>query len=204
MVVSYIKRSPNVNTSRQGGLLNRLLFTLRNKVKVKNGNTINVASATRIRQCHISIKGTGNKLMIDDGANLKGVHIEINGNNCSLTVGKHSVIGEGCYLSARENGTTLTIGENCMFSRNVKVMTSDGHDILCANERINPAKSITIGSHVWLADGAVVLKGNDIGDHSVVGINAVVTHDVPTNSIAAGNPAKIIKSDICWDEKLTY
>ncbi|MFL7027235.1 acyltransferase [Enterovibrio norvegicus] len=204
MVVSCIERLPIVNTSPQGGLFHRLFLTLRNKVKVQSGNTVNIASTTRIRQCHISIKGKGNTLTVDDGANLRGVQIELNGNNCSLTIGKYSVIGEGCYLSARENGTTLSIGENCMFSRNVKVMTSDGHDILCANKRINPAKSIVIGKRVWLADGTTVLKGSNIGEHSIVGINTVVTHDVPANSIAAGNPAKIIKSDICWDEKLTY
>ena len=192
-----------MSKSPQGGLFSRLLFTFRNKVKVQSGNIINIASSTRIRQCHISIKGKGNTLTVEDGANLRGVQIELNGNNCSLTIGKYSVIGEGCYLSARENGTTLSIGENCMFSRNVKVMTSDGHDILSANKRINPAKSITIGKQVWLADGVVVLKGSNIGEQSVVGINAVVTHDVPTNSIAAGNPARIIKSDISWDENLT-
>ncbi|MEZ8129172.1 acyltransferase [Enterovibrio norvegicus] len=204
MVVSCIKRSPIVNTSPQGGLFHRLLFTLRNKVKVQSGNVINLASSTRIRQCHISIKGKGNTLTVDDGANLRGVQIELNGNNCSLTIGKYSVIGEGCYLSARENGTTLSIGENCMFSRNVKVMSSDGHDILCANKRINPAKSITIGSRVWLADSSVILKGCCIGSDSIVGIGSIVTKSIPKQCIAAGNPARIIKNNIHWQEELTY
>ncbi|MGF1706169.1 acyltransferase [Enterovibrio baiacu] len=204
MVVSCIKRLPIVNTSPQGSLFHRLFLTLRNKVKVQSGNTVNIASTTRIRQCHISIKGKGNTLTVDDGANLRGVQIELNGNNCSLTIGKYSVIGEGCYLSARENGTTLSIGENCMFSRNVKVMTSDGHDILCANKRINPANSITIGSRVWLADSSVILKGCCIGSDSIVGIGSIVTKSIPKQCIAAGNPARIIKNNIHWQEELTY
>ncbi|MGF1865217.1 acyltransferase [Enterovibrio norvegicus] len=204
MVVSCIKRLPIVNTSPQGGLFHRLFLTLRNKVKVQSGNTVNIASTTRIRQCHISIKGKGNTLTVDDGANLRGVQIELNGNNCSLTIGKYSVIGEGCYLSARENGTTLTIGEKCMLSRNVKIMTSDGHDILNENKRINPAKNIIIGNRVWLADSAVVLKGCKVGDDVVLGINSVLTQDIPNNFIAAGNPAKPVRKISNWSEVLTF
>lgn len=181
-----------------------ILFRIRNKVKIKAGNEIELGPSTRVRQCQISIKGSGNKLVIKDGANLKGVQIELDGRNCTLVIGENCVIGEGCYLSARENNTSLRIGKGCMFSRNVKVMTSDGHDILSENRRINYAKDIQIGDRVWLADGAVVLKGSNIGSGSIVGINSVVTKSVPENSIATGNPARTVKSDIIWDEKLTY
>ncbi|MBJ6958659.1 acyltransferase, partial [Vibrio cholerae] len=78
--------------------------------------------------------------------------------------------------SCRESDTTLIIGSECMFSRNVKLMTSDGHDILRDGKRINPAKSIYIGSHVWLADNVTILKGVSIGSGSIVGINSTVTH----------------------------
>ncbi|WP_229333339.1 acyltransferase [Grimontia hollisae] len=170
------------------------------------GNTIKFGVKNRIRKCTIAIHGRGNRLIFEDGANLKGVHIELDGNHCTMIIGKHCVIGEGCYFSARENNTTLRIGDHCMFSRNVKLMTSDGHDIhtLEQEKRINPAKNITIGNRVWLADSSVVLKGCTIGDGAVVGINAVVTKNVPNNSIAAGNPAKVIKNNIRWNEELTY
>ncbi|MEZ8141250.1 hexapeptide transferase [Enterovibrio norvegicus FF-162] len=190
--------------NRKSGFFDNALFQIRNKVKIKKNNTVVLGSGVRVRKCNISIKGSGNTLTFEDGANLKGVQLEIDGINCALTIGKNCVIGEGCYLSARESNTSLTIGNDCMFSRNVKVMTSDGHDILSSGARINPAKNINIGNHVWLADGVIVLKGSNIGDGSIIGINAVVTRDVPAHSIAAGNPAKTIKSDVHWDEKLTY
>ncbi|EEY97953.1 transferase hexapeptide repeat family [Vibrio sp. RC586] len=91
-----------------------------------------------------------------------------------------------------------------MFSRNVKLMTSDGHDILRDGKRVNPAKNIHIGSHVWLADNVTVLKGVSIGSGSIVGINSTVTHSFADNSAAAGNPARVIANSIAWQEELTF
>ena len=181
-----------------------LKFKARNQVKIAKGNTVNFGKKNRIRKCTVAIHGTGNTLTFEDGANLKGVHIELDGTNCEMIIGKRCVIGEGCYFSAREKNTRLQIGDDCMFSRNVKLMTSDGHDILKAGERINPANNVTIGNRVWLADGAVVLKGCTVGDGAIVGLNSVVTRDVAARSIAAGNPAKVVKEDIDWHEELTY
>lgn len=177
---------------------------LRNKIKIRPNNHIQVGKNTRIRYCDIFVNGENNQLIIHDGANLKGVSIELNGNNCRLEIGKNCVIGENCFFSSRENGTQLSIGDNCMFSRNIKVMTSDGHDILRNGKRINPAKNIHIGSHVWLADNVTVLKGISIGNGSIVGINSTVTHSIESNSIAAGNPARIITNAIDWQEELTF
>ncbi|MBD3842261.1 MAG: acyltransferase, partial [Campylobacterales bacterium] len=107
------------------------------------------------------------------------------------------VIGHGSYLSAKE-GRKLVIGANCMFSRNVKIMTSDGHSIFKSEVVVNHAKDILIGSHVWLADNVTIMKGVTIGEGSVVGINSTLTKSIPSKSIAVGNPAKVIKGDIEW------
>ena len=91
-----------------------------------------------------------------------------------------------------------------MFSRNIKIMTSDGHDIIHDSKRINQAKSITIGEHVWLADSVTILKGCSVGNGSVVGINSLVTRNIGSNKVAAGVPAVEIKDNINWDEELTF
>lgn len=57
-------------------------------------------------------------------------------------------------------------------------------------------KPVHIGSNVWIGEFARICKGVTIGNNSVIAANAVVTKDVPENSIAAGNPAKIVKTDI--------
>ncbi|MBT2914883.1 acyltransferase [Vibrio anguillarum] len=177
---------------------------LRNKIRIKPNNHIQVGKNTRIRYCDIHVNGKNNHLIIHDGANLKGVSIELNGENCTLEIGTNCVIGENCFFSCRERNTQLFIGDNCMFSRNVKIMTSDGHDILRDGKRINLAKSIYIGSRVWLADNVTVLKGVSIGNGSIVGINSTVTHSVADNSAAAGNPARVIADSIVWQEELTF
>lgn len=135
---------------------------------------------------------------------MRDVLIEIDGNHCELVIGKESVIGNNCYLSVREQETHLHIGEACMLSRNVKIMASDGHNILRQGKRINPARSITIGDNVWLADNVTILKGVSIGSGCVVGINATLTKDIAANQIAAGNPAKVVTDDIEWQKELSY
>ena len=52
---------------------------------------------------------------------------------------------------------------------------------------------IVIGDRCWLCDNSVILPGVHIGDESVVAANAVVTKDVPSRCVVAGNPAKIVK-----------
>lgn len=57
-------------------------------------------------------------------------------------------------------------------------------------------KPIIIGENVMVGSNARVCKGVTIGDNAIIAANSVVTHDVPANSIAAGNPAKIVKENI--------
>lgn len=54
-------------------------------------------------------------------------------------------------------------------------------------------KPIKIGNHVWIGRRAMILKGVTIGDRAIIGANAVVTHDVPEDTVVAGNPARIVK-----------
>ena len=54
--------------------------------------------------------------------------------------------------------------------------------------------SITIGSNVFIGMGSVILPGVTIGDNCVIGAGAVVTRDIPSGSVAAGVPAKVIKT----------
>lgn len=178
--------------------------SLRNKLRVSKGNSVDIADTAKLRQCAISIKGTNNRLTIEDGANIRGTQIEIDGVGCHIHIKKNCIIGHDCYLSAREDNITLELGEDCMLSRNVKIMTSDGHNIIKNGQRINHAKSIEIGKHVWLADNATILKGANIGDHSILGINSTLTKSVEANCIAVGNPAKVVQSDVTWQHELTY
>lgn len=171
---------------------------LRNRLRIDAHNRLEIARDARVRDCRIHIKGCGNTLSIAPGANLRGVLLELRGDDNHLSIGEGTVIGRDCYLSARGSGTRLIIGADGMLSRNVKVMTGDGHDILEGDCCINAPRSIHIDDHVWLADEVTVLKGVSIGRDAVVGLGSIVTRDVPAGAIAAGNPARLVREGIHW------
>ena len=55
------------------------------------------------------------------------------------------------------------------------------------------AKPIKVGNNVWIGGNVVVLPGVTIGDNVVIGAGSIVTKDIPSNSVAVGNPCKVIK-----------
>jgi acetyltransferase-like isoleucine patch superfamily enzyme len=176
-----------------------LIQRLRNKIKIHKNNTVVIGEDTGLSGCTIIVKGSSNRLIIGNHSRLRNMTIEIVGNNCTLEIGENCVIGHGCYLSAKEENIQLSIGDDCMFSRNVNILTSDGHPIYQKAQRINPAQNIQIGNHVWLADDVTILKGVTIGNGSIVGIHSLVTKMIPDNSIAVGIPAQIVKNNIHWE-----
>jgi acetyltransferase-like isoleucine patch superfamily enzyme len=152
--------------------------------------------------CNIVIKGQNNFLKIGNNVRLRNVFIEIIGENCCIEIGSDSMIGWDSYISAREKNITLAIGERCGISRNAKIMTSDGHPIFQNGVRINDAKNIVIEDDVWIADNVTILKGVTIGSGSVIGINSTVVKSISKNTVAVGNPAKVVKENIKWEDKI--
>lgn len=184
--------------------MNQLTFMqkIKNKIKISGMNNriiLDDKKSLKMSKTKIVIRGSNNTLHIKNNVKINNSFIEIVGNNCLIAVGKNSIIGDNCYLSAKEENTMLIVGNDCMLSRNAKLMTSDGHPIYQNGTIINSAKGITLGDKVWIADDVVVLKGVEIGTNSIVGIGSILTKSIPNNAIAAGNPAKIIKENIKWD-----
>lgn len=119
--------------------------------------------------------------------------------------GNHIVIGKGAtshgkmQLAACE-GTSITIGDDCMFSHDIYVRTTDSHPIYNKEGmRINPAENIHIGNHVWIGMQSLILKGAVIPDGCVVGARSTVTKtNLKQQSIVVGTPAKIIRENVTW------
>ena len=105
----------------------------------------------------------------------------------------HRVVLNGTRLGCAQH---ITIGENSVLA-DTRVFDTDYHDVENGNRHrwhtSGTTKPINIGSDVWIGAGAMILKGVAIGAHAVVGAGAVVTRDVPSWSVAAGNPARVIK-----------
>lgn len=107
-------------------------------------------------------------------------------------------IGEGTFINL--NFTILsagkvTIGKNCFLGPNTQLYTPNHHP---RNKVLRRAGwqydlPITIGDDCWFGGSVIVLPGVTIGDNVVVGAGSVVTHDIPSNTVVAGNPAKPIR-----------
>jgi acetyltransferase-like isoleucine patch superfamily enzyme len=85
----------------------------------------------------------------------------------------------------------IKIGKNVRIGANCVIMDGDFH---LDDVRVGNPKPIEVGDNVWLGANVIVMKGVTIGENSIIGMNSIVTKDIPTNCIAAGNPCKFIKS----------
>lgn len=114
--------------------------------------------------------------------------------SAQIEIGDDVGISGGAICAAR----LVSIGAGTMLGANVVVADTDFHPVNTASRRHAPlpvpleAHEVRIGSNVFIGTNSLVLKGVRIGDHAVVGAGSVVTHDVPANTVVAGNPARPI------------
>lgn len=111
--------------------------------------------------------------------------------------GRHIHFGSNVYCNfnfTAVDDAEIFVGDGTMFGPNVTVATA-GHPIdpalreKCYQYNIN----VRIGKNCWIGAGAVILPGVTIGDNSVIGAGSVVTKDIPANSVAVGNPCRVIR-----------
>lgn len=121
----------------------------------------------------------------------RGVSFTIQGG--AVHVGARSFIGRWTTIVARRN---ISIGKDCLIAERVTIRDQDhrihGVPEIPIRDAGMEAAEIRIGNNVWIAAGAVLLKGISIGDGAVIAANSVVRTDVPARAIAAGAPACIV------------
>jgi maltose O-acetyltransferase len=107
-------------------------------------------------------------------------------------IGDHSGIGMYSYVGTVKIGRDVMIGEELIaISRNHEFSSTEIPMRLQGFQKDQP---ITIEDDVWVGTRVTILPGVTVGKGSIIGAGAVVTKDVPPYCIAAGNPAKIIRS----------
>ncbi|MBE6380656.1 MAG: acyltransferase [Lentisphaerae bacterium] len=100
-------------------------------------------------------------------------------------------INPRCYFIARGG---ISLGDNVIISACAQILSSS---LLVENglvQRKHVHKPVKIGSRTWIGAGAIICPGVTIGENSIIGAGAVVTKDIPANSLAAGVPARVIRS----------
>lgn len=109
----------------------------------------------------------------------------------NITIGDNVFINFGCIIFDMGE---VTIGDNAMFGPRVGIYTTN--HAFDAEERVANvvmSKPIHIGNRVWLSADVKIVQGVTIGDNSIIGAGSVVTKDIPSNVIAAGNPCRVIR-----------
>lgn len=111
------------------------------------------------------------------------------GYNCRI--GEATFINHGAYLM---DAGKITIGSHCFIGPNCGMYTAI-HAMLPEerNRGIERAKPIVLGDNVWLGGNVIILPGVTIGSNTVIGAGSVVTKDIPSGVVAAGNPCRVMR-----------
>lgn len=113
-----------------------------------------------------------------------------------INYGKHTKIGKNVFINFNCTFLDLggiTIADDVLIAPNVSLL-SEGHPVSPENRHSLIPKPIHIKRNAWIGAGATILQGVTIGENAVVAAGAVVTKDVPDDTIVGGIPAKVIKT----------
>lgn len=127
-------------------------------------------------------KCCGDNLVFWGFCKIKNMHLVELGNNVS--------INDNVYINALGG---VVIGDNVALSAGCMLISTGLEPASLNNEKIHFMKKIIIGSNVQVGAGAIILPGVAIGNNVIVGAGSIVTKNIDSNSIVAGNPAKLIR-----------
>jgi galactoside O-acetyltransferase len=120
-------------------------------------------------------------------------YLEARNDSSEILIGNNVVLNN-CFSAVAFS--KITIGDRVLIGFNCSIMDNDGHDLHPENRNSNDiiSSDVFIGENVFIADNVTILKGVSIGKNSVIGNGSIVTQSIPENVIAAGVPARVIKS----------
>jgi acetyltransferase-like isoleucine patch superfamily enzyme len=107
-----------------------------------------------------------------------------------IKIGNYCLVCPGVRISSAED---VAIEDNCMVASRAYITDCDWHGFY---DRVDIGRSrpVRLDHNVWVGDSAIVCKGVHIGENSIVGAGAVVVDNIPPNSVAVGNPARVVKN----------
>ena len=203
----YICYKWHGNTKNIKGMANQISLgdSLLKNTAIKihgNHNFIEIGNHARLKNCHISIKGHHHRLHIANHVALYDCELKFEDDNCLISIGARSKILKNGYIAVAESNSSIRIGEDCLISTDFHLRNSDSHSILDKHtgKRLNAAKDIYLGNHIWIGGQVQILKGVTIMNNAIIGMRSLVTKDIAENTLVAGAPARVIKTDVDWCE----
>ena len=160
----------------------------------------------------ISYENFSKKITIADRVVFNENQLRVFGDigTAEISIGKGTTFNPNTIIHVFA-GKKLSIGEDVMFSNDIRVLCGDGHSIFDVDSQKNTnsifqpldksKNEIVIGDHVWVDMNAMILCGSVIESGSIIGANSLVKGYFPNNCAIGGNPAKLLKKDVAWSRR---
>jgi acetyltransferase-like isoleucine patch superfamily enzyme len=163
-------------------------IVLRHPRKVFIGDNVTIDS-----NCVLDAKGEDNEGIFIGNGVFVGRNSILSCKNGSIYLKDHVNIGFNCEIMS---ASSVTIGEKTLIAAYTYII-GGGHEYSLIDKAVldqgRTSRGVELGNSVWLGAGVKVLDGVKIGHNTIIGAGAVVTKDIPENSIAVGNPAQVKK-----------
>lgn len=183
----------NVNLFFSGMIIKILCFTK----GIKIGSNIKFYGIPSINRNPMSKITIGNNCILNSSFKSTGIGIY---KKCTFTTVEKNAeikIGNNVGFSGASllAAISITIDDNVLIGAHSVIIDSDRHSIRAEDRLTGHIKSrpVHIKSGAWVGMNSIILKGVTIGQNAVIGANSVVTSDIPDNSVAIGNPCKVIR-----------
>jgi acetyltransferase-like isoleucine patch superfamily enzyme len=225
-IIRKLKRDPDYKWESKYSLRDLTVVTLRRVNQIILGTAVRpflkkssglLFLGSRVKISHSYLLSVGKNTILEDNVYINALSENgiVLGDNVSIArdsilfctgviaqKGTGITIGNGTGISARayfSGQGGITIGTEVIFGPDVKIY-SENHNysdpLLTIKAQGVSRKGVTIGDNCWIGGGVTILDGVNIGNGCVIAAGSVVNKSVPENSIAAGVPAKVVKSRI--------
>ncbi len=182
----------------------RVIVMRGTRFRLDRGAAISVARGSRLilgistrhagAPCTLRMR-SGARLTVHGNAEIfRGTTVLI-GDNAHLEIADKSYINFNSTVTCFEH---ISVGSGCAISWNTNIFDGNAHELVVDGTPRPRTKPVVIGDEVWIGAGATIMSGVTIGDGAVVAASSVVTADVPSATVAAGNPARVVRKDVTW------
>lgn len=167
-------------------LFRYLVYTLFSKLRygscISIGKTGSMVELPRLKSVHGGSIQIGKHCMIE-----RYEAVSVDG---KLNIGEYTGIGSGSLIVCRGK---ISIGNHCAIAPNVTIYDHNHNFGVNGIEPGYQIRAVSIGDHVWIGTGTIILAGTTIGDHCVIGAGTVVHGNIPPHSLVTGSRELVIR-----------